>query len=213
MKLKHFSLIFAFLGILFLYLLSLLSQPIVIDLHEISKFEGKEITTKGFVSDYSVNKYGSQIITIKENNSQVVVFIEGKIDVEYGDKIQATGQVQKYKNSWEIMVNDIRRVKIIEKWQNISFPLWQLAENPDRYLGLNVNVTGYVETLEDSFFYLVDLDEKHFLTVFFNPFDNVDLYAGKKVCIFGKFYFDEKNLKYVLDLCDDSHKIINLEEA
>ena len=212
MKLKHFSLIFSILGILVLYLLSLLSQPAIIGLHEISEYEGKQITTEGIVTNHYTTKYGSQIITIEENNSSAIVFIEGKIDVEYGDKIQATGQVQKYKNSWEIMADDERSVKIITKWHNISFPLWQLAENPAKYRGLNVNTTGYIETLTDSCFYLVDIDEKHSLTVFYNSLENNSLYPGQKVSVAGKFSFDEKNFKYILEVYDETHKIIAITE-
>ena len=212
MKLKHFSLIFSILGILILYLLSLLSQPAVIGLHEISEYEGKQITTEGIVTSHYTTKYGSQMITIEENNSSAIIFIEGKIDVEYGDRIQATGQVQKYKNNWEIMADDERSVKIITKWHNISFPLWQLTENPAKYMGLNVNVTGYIETLTESSFYLVDIDEKHSLTVFYKRLENAKIQSGQKVSVLGTFDFDEKNFKYVLEVYGETHGIIAINE-
>ena len=95
MKLKHFSLMFSFIGLLVLYLISILSQPSIINLNEIAEFEGKRITTEGVVTNYYSTKFGSQIITIEENKSSAVVFMEGKIEVEFGDKIKVTGEVQK----------------------------------------------------------------------------------------------------------------------
>lgn len=213
MKLKHFALIFSSVGIFILYLLSLFSQPINVNLNEISEYEGKEITTEGLVTAYYTTRYGSQLITIEENNGSATVFIEGEIDVEYGDRIRATGEVQKYKNSWEIIANDERDVKIIQKWHNISFPLWQLAENPAKYRNLNVNVTGYVETLTKTSFCLVDLKEKHSLTVFYNSLEKHEQYTGKKVSVAGKFYFDEKNFEYVLEIYGESHGVTIISEV
>ena len=198
MKLKYFSLLFSAVGIIILYILSLFSQPAYIGLNEIPNYDGKQISTEGIVTNYYRTKHGSQIITIEENNATATVFVEGAIDVEFGDRIKATGQVQKYKNDWEIIAEDLRSVKIIKKWQNISFPLWQLAERPPKYAGLNVNVTGFIETLTESSFYLVDVDEKHTLTVFFKNID-VNIKPGHKVNILGRFDFDKTNFKYFLE--------------
>jgi len=101
MKLKHFSLIFAITGTLFLYYLSTLIEPMISYLIEISNFEGKQITTKGVVSEYYTAKYGSHMITIKNNNTSAVVFLESEIELEYGDFIQVTGLLQKYKENRE----------------------------------------------------------------------------------------------------------------
>ena len=145
MKLKYLSLLFSVVGILILYFLSELSQPPVIEIHKMPDYEGKQVIVDGIVKDHRVTKYGSQIITIENNNDTTTLFVEGITDVEYGDKIRVTGVAQKYKGGWELVINDKELLKILEKWCNISFPLWQLAENPTRYLNLNVNVTGYVE--------------------------------------------------------------------
>jgi len=147
MKLKHFSIIFSIVGIACLYFLSTLSQPISIELKNISKYEDKNVIVEGIVTEYYLTSFGSQIITIESDNASTIVFLEGKADVEYGDKIQATGKVQKYKGDWEIVVDNVDFVKVIQKWQNISMPLWQLSMSPTKYEGLNVNVTGYVDTI------------------------------------------------------------------
>ena len=210
MKLKHFSLSFSIIGILILYFISTLSQPANIRLEELPKYDGKKISTKGIVTDYYTTKFGSQVITIKDENYSTAVFVEGSVDLEFGDKIQVTGEVQKYDRGWEIVVNDYRLVKIIQKWQNLSFPIWQLAQNPNKYLGLNVNVTGYIESISNDYFYLVDLEEKHSIIVFYNLTKSSSLYPGQKASISAKFSFDSKNFRYKLILYEENHGITRL---
>jgi len=207
MNLKRISILFATLGTLFLYFLSILSEPVIVNIEDLPKYEGKKVTTKGIVSDYFTTKYASQMITIRGNNFTAVVFLEGTCDVEYGDEIQITGEVQKYMGDWEIIVDNKKNLKIVEKWDNISFPIWQLAQKPSRYLGLNVNVTGYIESIFDSYFYIVDIENEHSLVVFYGSYSGVSLYPGKKVCVSAKFLFDEKNLRYKLEICDENHGV------
>lgn len=212
MKLKYFSLMFSVLGILILYFLSRLTQPPFIEINEMQDYEGKNVTIEGFVADYRATRHGSQIITIKNNNDSAAVYVEGAVSLEYGDKIRATGEVQKYDDGWELVINDCNSVKIIEKWHNSSFPLWQLAENPTKYLNLNVNVTGYIESLSNAYFYLVDLENKHSLIVFYTLPKNVTIYPGQKVSASGKFSFDQENFRYQLEIYDEKHNIALLKQ-
>ena len=207
MKLKYFSLIFSIAGICILYLISKLSQPVIIDICEMPDYEGKEVTIKGLVKEHHITKFGSQIITLIDDNSSTDIYIEGQKDIEFGDMIQATGEVQNYQNKWELMVNDIRQVKILQKWQNISIPLWQLAENPTKYIDLNVNVTGYVEFISNDNFYLVDLQKKHTLLILYSNKENITIYPGQKIFIFGKFCFDKENFRYRLKVFEEHHRI------
>lgn len=207
MQLKYFSLLFSIAGITLLYVLSTLSQPLIIELCELPEYEGKQVITEGTVTEHHTTTYGSQIITIKEDNATIIIFVEGAVELEYGDKIQVTGTVQKYKDDWEIVVNDERFIILLEKWQNISFPLWQLAENPTKYDGLNVNVTGYVDVIYDSYFYLVDETEEHSLIVFCNPSEHNVSYPGQKVNVAAQFTFDEEAFQYKLTLCEEMHHI------
>ena len=207
MQLKYFSLLFSIAGISLLYVLSILSQPIIIDLHELSDYEGKQVIVEGRVTEHHITNYGSQIIAIKDDDATATIFIEGAIEIEYGDKIQATGTAQKYKEGWEIVVNNERFVILLEKWQNVSFPLWQLAENPTKYDGLNINVTGYVDVIYDSYFYLVDETEEHSLIVFCNTPEYAVHYPGQKVNVAAQFAFDEEKFQYKLTLCEEIHSI------
>jgi DNA/RNA endonuclease YhcR with UshA esterase domain len=205
MRLKHIAVIFALTGTLFLYFVSTLSQPTIVQLNQISKFDGKQVTITGTVAEYYTTQYGNQLITVRENNVSVIVFLEEEIDLEYGDKIQATGQVQKYKGEWEVIVENIKDMKILEKWKNTSFPVWQLAQWPTKYLGLNVNVSGRVDAIFDTYFHLKDIDNNNTLLVFYatNPF----LYRGETVFVSGKFLFDEQNLRYILTISEDNHGV------
>ncbi len=207
MKLKYFSMLFTIIGILVLYMISRFSQAPVIIISEIQDYEGKQVTLKGIVTEHHLTKFGSQIIKIADDNGSVEIFLEGKIEVEYGDKIQATGEVQNYKDTWELIVNDIRQLQILKKWHNVSFPLWQIAENPTRYLNINVNVTGYIESVSNAYFLLVDIERKHSLIIYYTISKKITLYPGQKICASGKFTFDEKNFRYMLDICEENHGI------
>ena len=209
--LKHYSLIFSVIGILVLYFLLKTSQSTMISINEISKYEGKQVTIEGTVLEHHLTKYGSQIIEIENDNATTTVFIEGKIELEFGDKIQATGEIQKYEGEWEVVVNSINMVKIIEKWKNSSFPLWQLAENPNKYLGLNINVSGYIDYISNSYFYLSDFDRKYSLPVFYTLVENLTISPGLKISVYGQFLFDEENFRYKLELNQKIHRI-NIQE-
>jgi hypothetical protein len=212
MKLKHFSLLFSVIGILILYLLSRVSQPISIDINEIQNYEGKQVIVRGIVKDHYETKHGSQIIKIEGNNTTLSIYIEGKKDIEYGDKIQATGEVQKFQDEWELVINDGSDVKILRKWNNISIPLRQLAKNPTKYLDTNVNITGYIESISNSYFYLVDFENKHALLVYYILSKNVTIYPGQRICVSGLFSFDEENFRYKLDICDEKHSVIPIQQ-
>lgn len=212
MKLKHYSLIFSIAGILVLYFLLKVSQPSVIGIYEISKYEGKQVTIEGIVIEHHQTKYSSQIIKIENNNDSTTVFIEGKIEIEFGDKIQVTGEVQKYEGEWEIVVNSINMVKIIEKWGNRSFPLWQLAENPTKYLGLDINISGCIDYISNSYFYIADFERKYSLLVTYDLVKNISISPGQKICVLGRFSFDEENFRYKLELNQQAHGITTLEE-
>lgn len=211
MELKYFVIVLSFACIFFLYFLSTLNKPIMINLQEIQDYEDKTVTVEGVVKEHRVTKYGSQIIEIidvdGENHSNVIIFVEGETLVEYGDRIQVTGIVKKYEGEWEVVVNNPRFVKIIEKWSDISFPLWQLAENPNRYVGANVNVTGFIERVYSSYFYLVDSEEQYSIVVYYDSSKFSNLSQGVGVYVGGRFVYDEETLRFVLDVSEETHYI------
>jgi uncharacterized protein YdeI (BOF family) len=207
MKMKHFTLMFSIIGILFLFFVSRMYQPPLIAINQMPNYQDKQVIIEGTVIEYHLTKYSSQIITIENNNATTTVFVEGMADIEFGDKIQVTGDVQKYKEGWEIVVNNVNQVKILEKWSNISIPLWQLADNPLKYINLNIQVNGYIDSISNSYFYLTDLEKNHFLPVFYELEKNVTISPGQKICIQGKFSFDKENLRYKIEIIEEIHGI------
>ncbi|MGF3554929.1 MAG: hypothetical protein ACQXXF_06645 [Thermoplasmatota archaeon] len=212
MKLKYYTLIISITGVFVLYFLSKFSSAPLININEMPNYNGQQVIIEGTVIEYQINKYGNQIITIEDKNSTTLIFSEEKTEVEYGDKIQAAGEIQKYKEKWELVIKDVNNLKILEKRKNVSIPLWQIAQNPNRYLNLNVNVTGCVESISNSYFYLADLEKKFFLPVFYELNKNLTITPGQKVSILGRFSFDEKNFRYKLEINQKSHDIYPLTE-
>jgi hypothetical protein len=90
-------------------------------------------------------------------------------------------------------------------------PLWQLAENPTRYVGLNVNVTGFIDDVYDTYFYLADLEDKYSIIIFYNKID-ISLFIGQKACVLGVFLFDEETLRYKIEINQESHGIFLPQE-
>ena len=208
MKLKYFSLFISIIGILILYLIAKLSQIPLIELNEMSEYEGKQVILEGLVDEYQFSKQGNQIIQIKDDNDTAIIFIDGETEIEHGDIIQAIGEVQKYGSDWELIVSNINYIKILKKWQNNSIPLWQLAENPLKYLNLNVNVTGHIESISNAYFYIVDLEKNHSLIVFYRLSKNITIHPGQKVNVLGKFSFDKEKFRYQIELCEEQHDIL-----
>jgi len=216
MELKYFAIILSVACILFLYFLSTLSQPIMIDLHEIPDYEGKQVIVEGVVTEHRTTTYGGQIIEIKnldsKNSSKTIVFVEGETPVEYGDRIQVTGTVQKYKGEWEIVVNNERFVKILRKWSNITFPLWQLAEDPNKYVGTNVNVTGFIDRKYAAYFYLVDSEEQYTVAVYYDSSRFYNFSQGDAVYVGARFVYDAETMRFVLSAKEEAHSISVIKE-
>jgi hypothetical protein len=172
------------------------------------------VIVQGVVTEYRTTTYGSQIITIrdKENNTNsVTLYIEGEVSVEYGDTVQAIGEVQQYKEQWEVSVNNPQFVTILQKWNNQSFPLWQLAENPDKYLGTNVNVTGIVTQKYESSFSLTDSEGKYSIDVSYDPSRPHQFSKDDSVAVAGRFLYEPKKFQYVLKATESTHGIWKLE--
>jgi len=215
MQLKHFVVILSVVCIVLLYFLSTLSQPIIIALHEVPDYEGKQVIVEGTVTEHHITTFGGHIINIKDmdnqSNFEVIIFVEEKTTVEYGDKIKATGKVQKYNDEWEIVVNDARLVEILQKWSNITFPLWQLAENPSKYAGININVTGMVDRDYDSYFYLIDSEERHSIVVYYDSSRFHNFTQGDRVFVRGQFVYDEETLRFTINVEGEKHRISVVE--
>ena len=201
MELKHLVIVLSVVGTCFLYVLSLFSQPTVVSLDDVESFEGKQVVVEGVVVSYHVTTYGSQQIVIQDRNEsevEVIVYVEEETDVEYGDVIQATGVVQQYGGEWEVVVNTARGVVVVEKWQDTTYPLWQLAVKPQGFIGRNVKVSGFVDRMYDSYFYLIDSSSQYSVVVYFDMAQRQNFSSGEWVQVGGRFEYDDLSFRYVI---------------
>lgn len=203
MELKYFVIILALLSISMLYILSTYSHPAAISFSEIGEYEDRQVILRGVVSDHSVTVYDSQILTLRDINgsdTELKVFVEMVTDVEYGDIIDAIGSVQKYQDSWELVVSHPKNIKIVSSWNNTSSPLWQLAEQPEKYVGLNIRTNGFIDRIYESFYYLIDASGRYSLVVYTESENHHNLSEGMQCSIDGRFLYDSENFRYFIDL-------------
>lgn len=215
MKFKYIVIVMSLASILVLYFLSGFSQPVAVPLSTVPSHEGKQVIVSGMVTDYRTTTSGTQLITIRsidDNNSLLTLYIEGEISVEYGDVVQATGVVQQYNNDWEVVVDNVRFVTILRYWNDTSFPLWQLAQNPSKYLDTNVNVTGVVGSLSDSIFSLHDPEGTYTLQVYWSRSSST-LSKGDLVAVNARFLYDAATLQYIMKITETTHGIIVLRHG
>jgi len=214
MKFKYIVIVLSLVSLLILYILSGLSQPTTIPLSEVPANEGKQVVVKGVVTGYQTTTYGSQLINIRDTNSTntstITVYVEGTLPVEYGDLVQATGTVQQYNNEWEVTVSNPRFVTVLQKWGNRSFPIWQLAQNPARYVDTNVNVTGMITSLSSSSFCLQDTAGTYSLYVSCAHSKNTSFSKGDLVAVKARFLYNQETLSYTLRVADAAHDIVVL---
>jgi DNA/RNA endonuclease YhcR with UshA esterase domain len=214
MKMKHFLPILAVICIAALYWMATISKPIVVEMDEIGKYEGKRVIVEGIVVDKISSDYGETIKIIDgknwndSDNKGITIFTDDRKPISYGDKIRVIGKVQRYRGKWELISNEI---EIIDHWESNSFPLWQLAQYPWRYTGTNINVTGYVKNLHPSYFYLIDEEERYSIKVLYGEnatIDNIEKYD--RVCVKARFLYDEEKFSFYLECKQKDHAIMKI---
>lgn len=210
MKLKYIVVLISIACIVILYVLSLLSQPIAISLADVPSYEGQQVIITGTVTQQHTTTYGHMIEindVDDDNSTSIIIYVEEQTTIEYGDKIQATGTVQKYNDEWELIVPNAKAIQTLQKWENITMPLWQLAEHPTRYTGINVNITGIIDRDYDSYFYVIDPDDKHTLMVSYSSEKKQNISQGSQVLVRGQFLYDEETLRYLIVVSEEHHSI------
>jgi len=200
MKFNYLVVILAIGGILGLYWIGALAQPETISLQSVPTYEGKKIITEGIVINQYTTSIDTQIIEIKNlsSNASTKIFLKEKTIVDYGDLIQVTGQVQKYKQDWEIVTENKQAIFILRKWQNISIPVSQIAVSPDRYTGLNIKVSGIVEECSSTSVKLCDSESKYKLSLRSDSSFIQMFSEGSHITVSGVLQYDEETLTYVL---------------
>jgi len=198
---RKFYFLIAIIGIIFLYLLSFLSHPSKVNLKDLWKYNGKEVIVEGIVK----NKIGD-LIEISDGNARGKIYFEDNEEIEYGDLIEATGKVGEYGESLVIYARDII---ILKKWNSTCISLSYLAENFENYIGMNVNVTGYIYSKYFGYFYIIDEFGEYKIKVYCNetiPFEKYD-----RVCVKALFNYNPKNFNFYLSICKPFHEVKKYE--
>jgi len=215
--------VFSLVGICILYGISLTSfvEPPYVLLEEVAvgTHEGAFIRTKGVITDFSVTEYGKVLMKIKENKTELMIFVDSSTDerkkllnLSYGDEIEVQGRVQLYKGMYELVAskNSIKRLSD-ENESTVSF-VSQIAMHPEEYEGRRISVVGYAEDVYKCVFYLCDERGKYRMRVkveeeartkaktddFSIPVP--ELQKGDKIIAEGLFSYDPENIRYELNL-------------
>jgi len=210
MRFKYLIIFVAVGSLLALYSVSLLSQPILIPLSSVPKYNGQHVAIQGIVIDYRTTASGSQLITLRDpqnSTNTVTLYIEGELQVEFGDTIQATGEVQQYKNNWELVINDPQMITILQKWHSFSIPLWQLALHPENYRDTTVNVTGIATQSSGSSFTLTSTDGTYSIDVTYRSTCPHQFTKGDIVSVGARFLYDATTYRFYLKATEDTHGI------
>jgi len=212
MNIKHLSIISSIAGILILYTLSLYAQTPIIHLSDISEYEGQIIATNGTVTEYHSTSYGNQLITIKQGNNTAILFLESPIDIQRGDKLNATGRIQQYEDEWEIIIEEQELVTIEQSWENNTLTLQEIAENPINFLNQNLNVTAYVDIIYDEYFQLIDETYQYQCIVEKPYIKNLTLYTGQPINLNAYLTYDNTQMRYLFEFKNENHTIIPITE-
>jgi len=212
MNIKHLSIISSIAGILILYTLSLYAQTPIIPLSDISEYDGQIITTNGTVTEYHSTSYGNQLITIKQGNNTAILFLESPIDIQRGDKLNATGRIQQYEDEWEIIIEEQELVTIEQSWENNTLTLQEIAENPINFLNQNLNVTAYVDIIYDEYFQLIDETYQYQCIVEKPYIKNLTLYTGQPINLNAYLTYDNTQMRYLFEFKNENHTIIPITE-
>lgn len=111
-----------------------------------------------------------------------------------------------------MVVDDIRQITILQKWSNITIPLWQIAEKPSRYLNLNINTSGIIERDYGSYFYLIDSEGQYSIVVYYDPSVFFNFSEGDEVYVGARFVYDTATLRYVFMTDEETHTLKSLRQ-
>ena len=189
--------------ILFLYLLSVISHPYEIDISELDEYEGEEVAVDGIVTDKECGD-NHEILTIRNGNHSANIFLYGSSSTDYGDRIRATGIVERYEGRMEIRA---KSVSIVEKWNGGSMPLWELSENFMDYIGTNVNVTGYIDGIHKRYFYLTNSERQYRIRVFYDENFTIQVEDHQHVYVRGMFRYDGEKMCMYMEMSEKYHGV------
>jgi hypothetical protein len=208
---KKTVILFAVIGVVVLYGLSLFAQPELVALEDVKNLPGKYMRTEGVVAYKSSTALGNTVLRLKDGNDTLTVFLRGKTVIEVGDTISIEGVVRKYGEEYELL-GDGRTLKVLKYWHEEALDLGRLASMVEHYRGLNVNVTGYAARVSSGGFYLVDNISGWHFCIKVRARTRVYLpLQGEKVYVKGLFDYEPALFGYAIKLCASGHEVGLLE--
>ena len=192
MKRAEVSTIFAISGLVLLSIISSFVSPERVYLADLEKHEGDVVLAEGTIVDIDIMSGGNTIMTLVDESDEGRIFAYGGKDVFVGDRVEVIGRVQRYRDEIEIVVDRISKLES----RVAEVKIWQLAENPRKYLDSYVNVSGYVRKLEEDFMEIEDND--HRITITTPLIGDRNISEGDKIWLKGKFLYNPNKLSYYI---------------
>lgn len=204
---RYVYLVAALAGLVALYVVGHVAHLPQVAIADIQDHEGETVRVTGRVVD-AYQAGSASIITIRQNEDRLMVFVPDGCTVHYGDQVEVEGTVQRYQGRWEIVAH---RVIVRQSWESRSIPLWELASHYQDYVGTNVNVTGYVARLYSSSFYLTDRQQQYSVPVRYPRSMNLTAHRHDKVAVRARLTYDPSTLSLHLDICEEAHGVTVVE--
>jgi len=145
---KVLLIVSSFLGLMILYVLSSQAQVPRVHLDELGDHEGETVTVRARVTRVDHFESGSVRVYIREGNTTSVLFVENmdnELELKRGDELEATGTVQFYLGSCELIVEHGKNIRIVRRGKEDELFLSTLAHNSWNYRDVPVKASGYVK--------------------------------------------------------------------
>lgn len=222
---KYPELIAIFISVISLIILATLShtqwagliEAERITLAELEDFENRVVTVEATVIDSYEPTPNIWIIDIDDGSTEErrVIFVSNLNFIpKSGDVLEATGESQEYKGTWEVIC-DPKDIKIISKWDKNEITIGDLANDPNFYVGKNIVISGYVkETPSESYnrTTMIFGDTYHSLRIETTTIDIPVLLEGDRIEVKGLVEFDTYWYSYQILLDSETHEVKILDD-
>jgi len=150
LKFGHIAIIFGVTGIALLYVVTALSQPVLIaDYNELENHEGEVVSVEGAILSYKYTDTGELVFTIYGNKQVMDIVVENhrqtSKNLDINSVISATGEVQMdFNKNYEIVVIDEKNIEVIGKYE----PVLMDINFPEFYNNTYIKTAGTISSLE-----------------------------------------------------------------
>lgn len=188
MRREGASAIFAISSLSILFILSNMVSPEKISLTELRNYEGDIVVVEGIVKDIYPTSGGNTVLILVDESGEGKVFAYGKREIFIGDKIEVIGRVQRYREEFEVIADRISKLES----KTVEVKIWQLAEDPEKFLNRYVNVTGKVREIKRDF---VEIEDDGYTIRATKPLIG-EPSEGDEIWVKGKLLYSPKELRY-----------------